>query len=324
MDRDSYVSTVRDVARWSDRAGLTGILVYTDNSLVDPWVVSQMIVESTEQLCPLVAVQPVYMHPYAVAKLVASIAHLHGRRVHLNMVAGGFRNDLQALNDDTEHDERYRRLVEYTQIVMSLLRAEKPVTIEGRYHSVTGLRMRPAVPAHLLPDVLVSGSSPAGREAARVLDATAVKYPQPPGEEAAWMGNGRAGGFGIRIGIVARDTAEEAWRVAHARFPMDRSGQITHRLAAAVSDSHWHGQLSAERFPSGDHDGGPDPYWLGPFHNYKTFCPYLVGSYDRVARMLSHYIDLGTTTVILDVPHCEEELAHAAVVFAKTLEMVTT
>jgi alkanesulfonate monooxygenase len=324
MDRTSYVSTVRDVARWSDRAGFAGILVYTDNSLVDPWLVSQIIVENTEHLCPLVAVQPVYAHPYTVAKLVASLAHLHGRRVHLNMVAGGFRNDLLALDDDTEHDERYRRLVEYTQIVMALLRAETAVTIEGRYYSVTGLRMRPKLPAHLLPDVLVSGSSPAGREAARALDAIAVKYPQPPGEEAAWMGNGLTGGFGIRVGIVARETAEQAWRVAHARFPTDRRGQITHRLAVAISDSQWHGQLSNERHPFVDLDGEPDPYWLGPFQNYKTFCPYLVGSYDRVARVLSHYMDLGTTTFILDVPPCEEELAHTAVVFAKAQEMVTT
>ena len=76
MDRTGYVSTVRDVARWSDRAGFAGILVYTDNSLVDPWLVSQIVVENTEHLCPLVAVQPVYAHPYTVAKLIASLAHL--------------------------------------------------------------------------------------------------------------------------------------------------------------------------------------------------------------------------------------------------------
>jgi alkanesulfonate monooxygenase len=324
LDRGSYLSTVRDVARWTDRAGWAGILVYTDNSLVDPWMVSQIIVESTEQLCPLVAVQPMYMHPYTVAKLVASLAHLHGRRVHLNMVAGGFRNDLLALGDDTEHDDRYRRLVEYTEIVMALLQTETPVTVAGQYYSVKGLRMGPKLPGHLLPEVLVSGSSPAGHDAARALNATPVKYPQPPGEEAAWVGNGLTGGFGIRIGIVARDTAEQAWRVAHARFPTDRGGQITHRLATAVSDSHWHRQLSQQRDAPNDLGGEPDPYWLGPFQNYKTFCPYLVGSYSVVARMLSHYIDLGATTFILDVPHCEEDLTHTAAVFAKAQETVTT
>ncbi len=46
------------------------------------------------------------------------------------MVAGGFRNDLLALGDDTQHDDRYGRTVEYTQIVLGLLRGET-VTLEG-------------------------------------------------------------------------------------------------------------------------------------------------------------------------------------------------
>ena len=94
-----YLRRVADIARWSEAAGCEGILVYTDNGLVDPWLLSQSIIEATQRLCPLVAVQPAYMHPYSVAKMVASIAFMHGRRVYLNMVAGGFRNDLVALND---------------------------------------------------------------------------------------------------------------------------------------------------------------------------------------------------------------------------------
>src|SRR5258708_25393907 len=92
LDRESYIQNVINVARWSEAAGCEGILVYTDNSLVDPWLVAQIIIQNTRRLCPLVAVQPAYMHPYSVAKMVASIGHLYGRRVHLNMVAGGFPN----------------------------------------------------------------------------------------------------------------------------------------------------------------------------------------------------------------------------------------
>src|SRR5712691_6668287 len=99
----TYFRQVEEIARWSEDAGCEGILVYTDNGLLDPWLVSQVIIGATRRLCPLVAVQPVYMHPYSVAKMVASIASLHGRRVHLNMVAGGFANDLAALNDPTPH-----------------------------------------------------------------------------------------------------------------------------------------------------------------------------------------------------------------------------
>ena len=78
FDRSDYLTTVAELARWSDRAGCVGMLVYTDNGLVDPWLVSQVIIQNTEQLNPLVAVQPVYMHPCAAAGMVASIARLHG------------------------------------------------------------------------------------------------------------------------------------------------------------------------------------------------------------------------------------------------------
>src|ERR1700686_3476792 len=101
VERKSYLRNIIDVARWSEEAGCEGILIYTDNSLVDPWLVAQIIIQNTERLCPLVAVQPAYLHPYAVAKMVSSLGHLYSRRVYLNMVAGGFKNDLAALNDNT-------------------------------------------------------------------------------------------------------------------------------------------------------------------------------------------------------------------------------
>jgi alkanesulfonate monooxygenase len=89
------------------------------------------IITHTERLCPLVAVQPTYMHPYAVAKMIASFGFLYGRRLYLNMVAGGFKNELNALNDPTPHDERYARLIEYTSIVMALLASRQPSPVAG-------------------------------------------------------------------------------------------------------------------------------------------------------------------------------------------------
>src|SRR5947208_3642917 len=108
--REDFLGNVAQVARWSERYGCKGILIYTDNSLVDPWLLAQVVIENTATLCPLVAVQPVYMHPYSVAKMVSSLSFLYDRQVYLNMVAGGFTNDLKALNDLTPHDRRYDRL----------------------------------------------------------------------------------------------------------------------------------------------------------------------------------------------------------------------
>ena len=62
------------------------------------------------------------------------------------------------------------------------------------------------------------------------------------------------------------------------------------------------------------------PYWLVPFQNYKTMCPYLVGSYEQVAEELARYITAGYRTVILDVPPSEDELTHTFAAFAAAME----
>jgi alkanesulfonate monooxygenase len=169
------------------------------------------------------------------------------------------------------------------------------------------------VPADLLPGVLVSGSSEPGMQAARQLGATAVEYPKPLTEYAAAL-PANAAPSGIRIGVVARSEDAEAWSVARARFPEDRKGQLTHQLAMKVSDSSWHRQLSELGNPGPE---AQNPYWLVPFQNYKAMCPYLVGSYDRVADEVARYVELGYRTFILDIPASPEEMRHIGVVFER-------
>lgn len=314
-DQTDYVRRVIDVARWSDEAGCRGILVYTDNNQVDPWLLAQIIIEHTKVLCPLVAVQPIYMHPYAVAKMVTSVAWLHGRKTYLNMVAGGFKNDLAAMHDATPHDKRYARLTEYTTVISRLLAGPGAVSFEGEFYTVDKLKLSPPLSPELFPGIFLSGSSEDGLAAARSLGATAIKYPKPAGEEAAPPPGIP---FGIRVGIIAREDEPEAWEVARARFPKDRRGQLTRQIATKISDSVWHHQLSAT---TGEAKGSP--YWLVPFQNYQTMCPYLVGSYERVADEIGRYVSLGYRKVILDIPGSREDLHHIKRVFARAAEAVT-
>jgi alkanesulfonate monooxygenase len=118
------------------------------------------------------------MHPYSVAKMVTTLAALHGRKTCLNLVAGGFKNDLLALDDQTPHDRRYDRVVEYTTILMALLRGET-LTLEGEFYRVKNLKLTPPLKPELLPTVTLSGSSDAGAAAASRLGAIAVEYPKP-------------------------------------------------------------------------------------------------------------------------------------------------
>ena len=315
----AYRSQVAMAASWAENSGCKGILVYADNSLVDPWLVSQLISENTATLCPLIAVQPVYMHPYSVAKMITSLASLYGRRVYLNMIAGGFRNDLIALADSTPHDDRYARLIEYTTIILELTGNCTPLSYRGLFYATENLKLTPPLPRTLRPGLMVSGSSGAGAEAARLLGATCIHYLKPAQEyHSAPLEQGMS--FGMRVGIIARSSKREAWDVAHTRFPEDRKGRLLHQYAMKVSDSEWHKQLS--RFGDAG-DGSPSPYWLGPFENYRTFCPYLVGDYDVVGAEISKYIGLGYRTFVLDIPADPEDLMHSAIAFERAVQCCT-
>jgi alkanesulfonate monooxygenase len=59
-----------------------------------------------------------------------------------------------------------------------------------------------------------------------------------------------------------------------------------------------------------------------PFQNYKTMCPYLVGSYEQVAAELARYMNVGYRTVILDIPPSADDLAHTFTAFDAVLEPV--
>lgn len=313
VEASEYGRRVADVARWSEEAGCHGILVYTDNGIADPWLVAQEVIKATERIRPLIAVQAVYMHPYSVAKMITTLAYIHGRAVDLNMVAGGFRNDLLALGDETAHDDRYERVIEYTRIVTGLLAGES-VTIDGRWNQVKNLKLTPPLPPELMPGLMISGSSPAGLAAAEAIGALAVRYPKPVEEEEQETDAQPANGVGVRVGVIARESAEDAWRIARERFPEDRRGELKHQLAMKVSDSHWHRELS-DRDEGGEDE--PSPYWLGPFQQGQTFCPYLVGDHEAVGEELARYVRTGFETFILDIPPDREELEHTGAAFER-------
>jgi alkanesulfonate monooxygenase len=304
-----YVEQVLKIAKWSDDAGCDGILIYADNSIIDPWLVAQIIIQETRQLAPLVAVQPLYLHPYAVAKMVTSFGVLYGRQVCLNLIAGGFKGDLIALGDPTAHDERYSRLIEYCQIIQQLL-AGGSVTYTGQYYTVQGLRLTPTLQA-TPPQILMSGSSPAGRAAAITLRVTAVEYPEPATQMTPDATDLLPPDRGIRVGLIAAADTATAWQLAWERFPADRRGQLQHAMALKTSDSSWHKKLddlSQTKIEA-------SPYWLWPYQNYQTFCPYLVGDYPTVASEIARYLRLGYKTFILDIPRDTADLATAQEVF---------
>jgi len=307
VTRELYLQQVINVARWSEAWGCAGTLIDAGNSLVDPWLVAYTIIRHTRTLCPMVAVQPLYMHPYAVAKVVSTIGSLYGRRVLLNMDPGSFENDIVALNDLTPHDRRFDRLVEYTLVIKKLLGSPAPLTYRGEFYTVDRVELAPVAPPELFPGIFIADSPETGANAAARLGAIAVKCPKVASEETG--PSDKSVKFAVRIGVLAREDADEAWKIAQTRFAGDRRGQPTQQ-AMKVSDSTSHRELGVPT-PSVK----KAPYWSGPFRNPKTMSPYLVGSHEEVAGEIAKYVRMGYRTFILDVPPNAEEFGHIAVVF---------
>ncbi|GAB1643545.1 LLM class flavin-dependent oxidoreductase [Krasilnikovia sp. MM14-A1259] len=314
---EGFSARLRQVVDWCEQAGCRGALVYTDNSLADPWLIAQQAMQYSRGFVPLIAVQPVYQHPFTVARAISSISLLHGRAVDLNFVSGGFAADLASLGDRRTHAERYHRLVEYVEVVRRLLTGQR-VSFAGSHYQLASAQVQATPPDELQPRMYLSGSSPDSELAARTLGIDRLSYPPPAAEFAP-----ATTCTGIRIGVIARPEREEAWSAAVQRFPVDDRGREIARLVSSRSDSSWQQDLAHRvadvTAPDGDEAA---TYWLHPFSTYKTFCPYLVGSYAEVGAILSEYVRRGIETLILDTPISADDLLHTQAAISVGLEPV--
>src|SRR3569623_2275800 len=140
-DPKKYVGELMLVAEFADRNGFEGILLFEGNDVfVEPWAMAQHIMAATERSAPLIAVNPIYMHPFTAAKFVSSFAQLYGRKVYLYMISGTAVSDLQGLGDEQSHADRYIRLGELVTLMRQLLASPRPATFEGRFYRARNLQ----------------------------------------------------------------------------------------------------------------------------------------------------------------------------------------
>lgn len=315
-DPDEYWKHIEQVIAWSDRYRATGILLFEGNdTYVSPWLAAHAALANTEQLCPLVAVNPVYMHPFSAAKMVSSFAYLYGRPTYLNMITGTALSYLEALDDHLEKEQRYDRLREYSELIAALTRSGgRPVNYAGEYYKTKNLKLEPPVPEDLQPTFYIAGQSDAAMETARAIDA--VHMQMLPSR----LGDGLTrGATGIHFGIVTRSTEEAAWETARRLFPPDPAGQRLQTFSMSNTDSLWKQRMMMAAKLESDAKAG---YWLEPFRNMKADCPYYVASHAAVADLLCDLARRGIRHVILDIPAAEEEFAEIEAAFRIAAERV--
>jgi alkanesulfonate monooxygenase SsuD/methylene tetrahydromethanopterin reductase-like flavin-dependent oxidoreductase (luciferase family) len=315
---DAPLPIIAELAQRAERHGVNGLLAFYNHKNLDPWAVAGAIMQHTKALSPLTAVQPYSMPPFTAAKVIHAMTRLYGRRVDINLITGAANEELGQLGETLNHDQRYERAIEYAKVLRALLATDEPLDHDGQFYHYRGLRAHSWLPPEQRPRVFVAGSSPASRRAAEEVGDVAITHPEPVDQFArTFLGGHRTVRTGIRIGLIARDTDDEAWRVASQRYQSDRRTRLKTALRRK-SDSDWSRRmagLSAEV-----HD---DVYWTGAYQADKGSMPLLVGSHGRVADYLDRYLTLGVDTVLLGDLPTEEDFRHAGAVLSDVRKRVS-
>ena len=147
--------------------------------------------------------------------MASTFQRLSGGRLLLNVVTGGESAEQRAYGDFLDKEQRYERTGEFLDIVTRLWRGET-VTADGKHLRVEGAQL--ARRPDPVPAIYFGGSShAAGPVAARYADVY-LTWGEPPDAVEAKIGAvreraeayGRELRYGIRLHVIARETADEA------------------------------------------------------------------------------------------------------------------
>ena len=300
-----------DLARTAEEHGWSGALIGTGWGRPDTFTVATAIAARTTTFRPLAAIRPGYWQPAHFASAAATLDHLSGGRLLVNVVSGP---DNLAAYGDSEGDQaqRYARTREFMRIVRRLWTSTN-VTYAGEYFSVSGSTVVPR-PHGTGPRLYFGGASAAAERVSATEADVQLFWGEPLDGVAERIDRLRrlsAGlgrdlpdlEFGLRITTVVRDTSEQAWRDAEARVAAMATTSPREQLRGPAVGQQRLLDLAARGdvldtclyTAPGRHGGaGAGTTWL-------------VGSAEEVVAALRRYADLGITHFVLsDTPYQRE------------------
>lgn len=304
-----YLDFVSSISQMSDEFNFTGSLIYYNHFTLDPLIIASVVIQNTKNNIPLIAIQPNAIPPHTVAKTIASLYKLYGRTVNLNFITGNNLNELREIGDTTEHDERYQRLQEYIEVLKDMLTKER-TTYTGKYYRYCNLHMEPSIPLSALPGIFVPGASKANISVSSRLANVAIARPTPVDmfhEQYCKYLNLASVQIGIRIGVIARATDEEAWEIANLKFPSSRVGILKALVINKMKMNENNKQMSEIAKSDEVID---EVFWMGAYRSGVNNNPYLIGSYKKVSEYLKKYYDIGVRVILLSDLYEREQFSH--------------
>ncbi len=317
VDHNS-LDVLTEQARALEDSGWHGALIGTGWGRPDTFTLATALAARTTRFEPLIAIRPGYWRPANFASAAATLDHLTGGRVRINIVSG---QDNLAAYGDSEGDQahRYARTKEFMRLVRRLWTEDK-VTFGGEHFSVTDSTVapRPVVRGERKhPRLYFGGASDAAERVAATEADVQLFWGEPLEGVAERIARLKALSktldrdlpplqFGLRITTFVRDTTEQAWSEAEAKVvEMAKSqgaGWNDHVRKVAVGqqrllDLHARGDVLDDNLytaPGKFGGGGAGTTWL-------------VGSARDVANSLNKYRALGIDHFVLsDTPYLRE------------------
>jgi len=311
--RPATLGYLGQVARSAEQLGFEAALTPTGAWCEDAWVVTAMLTEVTERLKFLVAFRPGLVSPLLSAQMAATFQRHSRGRLLLNVVTGGESAEQRAYGDFLDKPQRYARCAEFLDITTRLWRGET-VSHDGAHLRVQDARLTRLPDPR--PELYFGGSSAeAGPVAARYCDVY-LTWGEPPAAVDAklrWMdGQARDAGrtlrYGIRLHVITRDTAHEAWLQAH-RLIEGVDEAMIRKVQDQLARSESEGLRRMRELHGGSRDNlevSPN-LWAGVGLLRGGAGTALVGSHAEVADRIEEYARLGISEFIMSgYPHLEE------------------
>jgi alkanesulfonate monooxygenase len=311
--RAASLGYLTQVALAAEELGFDGALTPTGLWCDDAWVSTAMLSQRTERLKFMVAFRPGLVSPTLAAQMAATFQRHSQGRLLLNVVTGGDGEEQRALGDGLDKTARYARTAEFLRVVRELWRGET-VDLDGEHITVEAAELEQLPPTP--PPIYFGGSSaPALAVAARYVDVY-LSWGEPPGPlrqkldavRAHARAEGRHLRLGIRLHVVPRDSAREAWREAERLLEgIDPAtiAQVQERLRRSESEG--------QRRMTALHNGSASSLevapnlWAGVGLARGGAGTALVGSHEEVADRIEEYAALGISEFVLSgYPHLEE------------------
>jgi alkanesulfonate monooxygenase len=152
----SYLTTF---AQAHEAAGFDLVLVGYTASSAEGFLVAQHAAQHTGRLGFLIAHRPGFVAPTLAARKIATFDHLTNGRIALHIIAGASDAEQHGDGDFAPKEERYRRAVEYLEVMKLAWTSERRFDFEGAFYRVKGAKsdIQPLQKPH--PPLFFGGSS---------------------------------------------------------------------------------------------------------------------------------------------------------------------